>query len=131
MIVHIRNEYLYIYIFLNVFKYAFICTFTYIFDIIHFYYLLDNSVYSRKGGVDLYLHTFVQWASDWGWIEQTLNSRRSPPETEVFFFFSSSYLLDKWRRFRKGSAGHGPISVRQEHQSLPAGPDTRSHTGTT
>ena len=34
----------------------------------------------------MYFHTFVQWASDWGWIEQTLNSRRSPPETEVFFF---------------------------------------------
>jgi hypothetical protein len=44
----------------------------------------DYSVYSRKGGVDLYFHTFVLWASDWGWIEQTLNSRRSPPETEVF-----------------------------------------------
>jgi hypothetical protein len=35
-------------------------------------------------GVDLYLHTFVLWASDWGRIEQTLHSRRSPPETEVF-----------------------------------------------
>ena len=23
------------------------------------------------------------WALDWGWIEQTLNSHRSPPETEV------------------------------------------------
>jgi hypothetical protein len=32
----------------------------------------------------MYLHTFVLWASDWGWIEQTLNSRRSPLETEVF-----------------------------------------------
>ena len=45
----------------------------------------DYSVYSWKGGVDLYFHTFVMWALDWGWIEQTLNSRRSPPETEVFF----------------------------------------------
>ena len=44
----------------------------------------DYSVYSRKRGVDLYFHTFVMWASDWGWIEQTLNSRRSPPEAEVF-----------------------------------------------
>jgi hypothetical protein len=26
--------------------------------------------------------------SDWGWIEQTLNSRQSPPETEVFFSLS-------------------------------------------
>ena len=41
------------------------------------------SVYSRKGGVDPHFHTFVLWASDWGWIEQTLNSRRSPPEIEV------------------------------------------------
>jgi hypothetical protein len=32
----------------------------------------------------MYFHTFVLWASDWGWIEQTLNSRRSPHETEVF-----------------------------------------------
>jgi hypothetical protein len=44
----------------------------------------DYSVYSRKGGVDLYFHTFVLWASDWGWIKQTLNSRQSPSETEVF-----------------------------------------------
>ena len=42
-----------------------------------------QSVYSRKGGVDPYFHTFVLWALDWGWIEQTLKSRRSPPETEV------------------------------------------------
>ena len=46
--------------------------------------MIVNIVYSRKGGVDPYFHTFVMWASDWGWIEQTLNSRRSPPETEVF-----------------------------------------------
>ena len=26
----------------------------------------------------------VPWASDWGWIEETLNSRWSPPDTEVF-----------------------------------------------
>ena len=44
----------------------------------------DYNVYSRKGGADLYFHTFVLWASDLGWIEQTLNSHRSPPETEVF-----------------------------------------------
>ena len=44
----------------------------------------NTSVYSRKGGVDLYLHTFVMWTLDWGWIEHTLNSRRSPLETEVF-----------------------------------------------
>jgi hypothetical protein len=25
----------------------------------------DYNVYSRKGGVDLYFHTFVLWASDW------------------------------------------------------------------
>ena len=37
----------------------------------------------KEGEVDLYLHTFVMWALDWGWIEQTLNSRRSPLETEV------------------------------------------------
>ena len=30
------------------------------------------------------LHTFVLWALDWRRIEQTLHSRRSPPETEVF-----------------------------------------------
>jgi hypothetical protein len=47
-------------------------------------FLHSDSVYSRKGGVDLYFHTFVLWASDWGWIEQTLNSRRSPPETAIF-----------------------------------------------
>ena len=47
----------------------------------------DYSVYSRKGGVDMYFHTFVMWASDWGWIEHTLDSRRSPPETEVFLSF--------------------------------------------
>ena len=41
-----------------------------------------------EGGVDLYFHTFVLWASEWGWIEHTLNSRRSPPETEVFLSFS-------------------------------------------
>ena len=45
---------------------------------------LVDSVYSRKGGVDPYFHTFVLRALDWGWIEQTLNSRWSPPETEVF-----------------------------------------------
>ena len=44
----------------------------------------DYSVYSRKGEVDLYPHTFVLWASDWRKIEQTLHSRRSPMETEVF-----------------------------------------------
>jgi hypothetical protein len=44
----------------------------------------DYNVYSRKGGVDLYFHTFVLWASDWEWIEQTLNSHRSPLKTEVF-----------------------------------------------
>ena len=41
----------------------------------------------------------------------------------IFDIIHFYYLLDKWRRFRKGSAGHGPISVRHEHQSLPAGPD--------
>ena len=51
----------------------------------------DYSVYSRKGGVDPYLHTFVQWASDWRWIEQTLNSRRSPSKTEVFFLLLLLY----------------------------------------
>ena len=50
----------------------------------------DYNVCSRKGGVDLYFHTFVMWASDWGWIEQALHSRQSPPETEVFLLFSSS-----------------------------------------
>jgi hypothetical protein len=55
----------------------------------------DYSVYSRKGGVDLYLHTFVLWASDWGWIEQTLNSRQSPLETEVFLSLSLSLSLHK------------------------------------
>jgi hypothetical protein len=31
----------------------------------------------------MYFHTFVLWASDWGWIEQTLHSRRSPPEISL------------------------------------------------
>jgi hypothetical protein len=61
----------------------------------------DYSVYSRKGGVDLYFHTFVLWASDWGWIKQTLNSRWSPPETEVFLSLSSSALVG-------GKGGAGP-----------------------
>ena len=52
----------------------------------------DYSVYSRKGGVDLYFHTFVLWALDWRWIEQTLNSRRSPPETEVFLLLEKLYV---------------------------------------
>ena len=53
----------------------------------------DYSVYSQKGRVDLYFHTFVLWALDWGWIEQTLNSRRSPPETEVFLSFFTFFFL--------------------------------------
>ena len=56
----------------------------------------DYSVYSRKGGVDLYYHILVMWASDWGWIEQTLNSRRSPPETEVFSFSLSAIDALLW-----------------------------------
>ena len=48
---------------------------------------------SSEVRVDLYFHTFVQWASDWGWIEQTLNSRRSPPETEVFL--SSEVIVSR------------------------------------
>ena len=45
-----------------------------------------------QGGVGLYLHAFVLWALDWGWIEQTLDSRQSPPETEVFFSLSKQCL---------------------------------------
>ena len=56
------------------------------------YILICKSVYSRKEGVDLYLHTFVMWASDWRWIEQTLNSHRSPSETEVFLSLFSLYV---------------------------------------
>ena len=48
-------------------------------------YMLHFDLNSDKGGVDLHLHTFVMWASDWRRTEQTLHSRRSPPETEVFF----------------------------------------------
>ena len=55
--------------------------------------IVDYSVYSRKGGVDMYFHTFVMWASDWGWIELTLNSRRSPPETEVFLLYLMTKIL--------------------------------------
>ena len=40
-----------------------------------------------KGGVDLYFHTFVLWALDWGWIEQTLNSRQSPSGDQSFSLF--------------------------------------------
>jgi hypothetical protein len=57
----------------------------------------DYSVYSRKGGVDLYFHTFVLWASDRGWIEQTLNSRWSPLETEVFLCISADFKGSKWK----------------------------------
>ena len=40
---------------------------------------LNNVVYTNAIRV-----LILCWASDWGWIEQTLNSRRSPLETEVF-----------------------------------------------
>ena len=50
----------------------------------------DYSVYSRKGGVDLHLHTFVLWASDWRRIEHTLHSRRSLNRDRSF---SSFFLL--------------------------------------
>ena len=33
------------------------------------------------------------WALDWGWIKQTLHSRRSPEETEVSLFLSLSRFL--------------------------------------
>ena len=32
------------------------------------------------------IYVLVLWALDWGWIEQTLNSRRSPPETKVSLY---------------------------------------------
>ena len=47
-----------------------------------------------QGGVDLHLHTFVLWASDWRRIEQTLHSRRSPPETEVFLLLEDIFSLN-------------------------------------
>ena len=67
-----------------------------------------QGVYSRKGGVDLFLHTFVMWAWDWRWIEQTLNSRWSPPETEVFIIIIMTKAFDcKVQRIgQEGNAHH-------------------------
>ena len=53
----------------------------------------DYSVYSRKGGVDLHLHTFVLWASDWRRIEHTLHSRRSLNRDQSFSSFFSSCAM--------------------------------------
>ena len=51
------------------------------------------STLERAGGVDLYFHTFVMWALDWGWIEQTLNSRRSPPEISLSLSLNGGVLV--------------------------------------
>ena len=46
--------------------------------------------YFNDGDI-IYSHYLVLWASDWRRIEQTLHSRRSPPETEDFSLFLYSH----------------------------------------